>query len=438
MDLSLFTNIHSEDDLRNKIRNEIIKYVNQDGIKTVDPNYIEFIKNIDTFQLGKDISPFQDQDSLKNTLFSMQLQTYIKEEIALLTGDLSSKSKPQEFLDTFKKLGFEIIFQRSIEVERNVPFKNGKEYMQFVKSNKGFIENNSNTEEIKLGEYNYSSLNFEYILFNKDNSFLIHMDTYDGSLNQVRLLGMIKNINPDYQPSNSNITKKNHYTEKYTIDMDLLELPIDSYWKLLSNSTPVKEWSTFSVILDSCLDEQDPISTLDKVKNFPEEVLSKIVFKQTEYSTNIYINSEKEKKYQSFFLSLSEEDVQDYILRSFLFKSDNFEESRKYLFNDSIILKANQQGYILEDLIDRHTYTTFNKNIKKNADLFLNNTEIFIDKLKNIDIELFKFVNIENLKNISEQYKKVSVLLPIVEEMKSIYDKQIKMIEPKRNKITLN
>lgn len=438
MDLSLFTDIHSEDDLRNKIRNEIIKYVNQDGIKTVDPNYIEFIKNIDTFQLGKDISPFQDQDSLKNTLFSMQLQTYIKEEIALLTGDLSSKSKPQEFLDTFKKLGFEIIFQRSIEVERNVPFKNGKEYMQFVKSNKGFIENNSNTEEIKLGEYNYSSLNFEYILFNKDNSFLIHMDTYDGSLNQVRLLGMIKNINPDYQPSNSNITKKNHYTEKYTIDMDLLELPIDSYWKLLSNSTPVKEWSTFSVILDSCLDEQDPISTLDKVKNFPEEVLSKIVFKQTEYSTNIYINSEKEKKYQSFFLSLSEEDVQDYILRSFLFKSDNFEESRKYLFNDSIILKANQQGYILEDLIDRHTYTTFNKNIKKNADLFLNNTEIFIDKLKNIDIELFKFVNIENLKNISEQYKKVSVLLPIAEEMKSIYDKQIKMIEPKRNKITLN
>ncbi len=438
MDLSLFTDIHSEDDLRNKIRNEIIKYVNQDGIKTVDPNYIEFIKNIDTFQLGKDISPFQDQDSLKNTLFSMQLQTYIKEEIALLTGDLSSTSKPQEFLDTFKKLGFEIIFQRSIEVERNVPFKNGKEYMQFVKSNKGFIENNSNTEEIKLGEYNYSSLNFEYILFNKDNSFLIHMDTYDGSLNQVRLLGMIKNINPDYQPSNSNITKKNHYTEKYTIDMDLLELPIDSYWKLLSNSTPVKEWSTFSVILDSCLDEQDPISTLDKVKNFPEEVLSKIVFKQTEYSTNIYINSEKEKKYQSFFLSLSEEDVQDYILRSFLFKSDNFEESRKYLFNDSIILKANQQGYILEDLIDRHTYTTFNKNIKKNADLFLNNTEIFIDKLKNIDIELFKFVNIENLKNISEQYKKISVLLPIVEEMKSIYDKQIKMIEPKRNKITLN
>lgn len=35
MDLSLFKDIHSEDDLRKKIRNEIIKYVNQDGLKTV-------------------------------------------------------------------------------------------------------------------------------------------------------------------------------------------------------------------------------------------------------------------------------------------------------------------------------------------------------------------------------------------------------------------
>lgn len=438
MDLSLFKDIHSEDDLRKKIRNEIIKYVDQDGIKIVDPQYIEFIKNIDTFQLGKDISPFEDKDSLKNTLFSMQLQTYIKEEIALLTGDLSAKSKPQEFLDSFKKFGFEIIFQRSVDIDRTLPFKNKNEYMNFVKSNKGFIENNSSTDEVKSGEYNYTSTNFEYILFNKDNSFLIHLDTYDGSVNQVRLLGMIKNINPEYQSPNSKIFKSNHYSDKYTIEMDLLELPIDSYWKLISNSKPVKEWSTFLVHFDSCLEEQKPISTLDKVKKFPDFVLSQIIFQQTEYSSKIAINSNKEKYYQTFFKNLSEENLQDYILRSFLFRNENYEESKRHLFNNETISLANQQGYLISDLIDRHSYTAFNVNLNKNVDLFFENSSIFIDKLKNIDIELFKFVDVEQIKNQSDKYKGIQTLLPIIEDMKSIYDKQLKIIEPKKNKMTLN
>lgn len=368
----------------------------------------------------------------------MQLQTYIKEEIALITGDLSAKSKPQEFLDAFKKFGFEIIFQRSVDIERTLPFKNKNEYMNFVKSNKGFIENNSSTDEVKSGEYNYTSTNFEYILFNKDNSFLIHLDTYDGSVNQVRLLGMIKNINPEYQSPNSNIFKSNHYSDKYTIDMDLLELPIDSYWKLISNSKPVKEWSTFLVHFDSCLEEQKPISTLDKVKRFPDYVLSNIIFKQTEYSSKIAINSEKEKYYKTFFNNLSEENLQDYILRSFLFRNDNFEEAKKYLFNNETISLANQQGYLISDLIDRHSYTAFNVNLNKNIDLFFENSSIFIDKLKNIDIELFKFVDLEQIKNQSDKYKGIQTLLPIIEEMKSIYNKQLKIIEPKKNKMTLN
>lgn len=439
MDLSLFTDIHSEEELRQKIRNEIIKYVNQDGIKIVDPNYIEYIKNIDTFKLGQELSPFEQQESIKNTLFSMQLQTYIKEEIALLTGDLSAKSKPQEFLEAFKKFGFQIIYERSIDVDRNLPFKNEKEYMAFVKSNKGFIENNSSNDEIKLREFNYTSTNFEYILFNKENSFLIHMDTYDGMVNQIRLLGMIKDINPEYYPPNSHIFKDDSYSKKYTVDMDLLELPIDSYWKLISNCSPVKEWTTFKIHLDSSLDELSPLSTLEKVKKFPQHVLDKVVFKQHEFGSNIQINSTKEEKFKDFFKKIEEEDIQDYILRTFLFRDYNIEESKKYIFNQNIINLANQEGYKLSDLIDRHTYTAFNIYLNKNSDLFFStNNSIFNDKLKNIDIELFKFVDVEKLKNKVEKYKGLENILPVIENMKSIYNKQIKTLEPKRSKLTLN
>lgn len=438
MDLTLLENINSEEDLRQKIRDEIIKYVNNDGVKVVDPQYVEYIKNIDTFKLGHDLSPFNEKESLKHTLFSMQLQTYIKEEIAALTGDLSASSTPLKFLEEFKKLGFELIYQRSIDVERNLNFKNEKEYLNFITSHKGFIENNSSKDEIALGEFNYTSTNFEYILFNKDNSFLIHLDTFDGSVNQARLLGMIENINPDYSPINARIFRRDTYSSHYTIDMDLLELPIDSYWQLISNSKPVKEWPTFLIYFDSCLDEHENIDSISKLKKFPVHVLNKIVFNQIDFKSEIKAKNQKIEMYKDFFMELPEDIIKDYVLRAILFQKSIYANTRDFLFNNDLLAIAKNKNMDIKELTIYHSNIEYNEHFKKCVnDLFFDNPNSFLKILKSIDTELFKFVDINYIKQKLND-KKAIELVDVIENMKTLYDKQSTFVTTKKNKITLN
>jgi hypothetical protein len=279
--VNILEKINSES-FRSHVKNNIIEYKNNNGIKTVDDRFTSDILSRDPLEMAEILLSSIGAEINKEVISSIgfiniHINRIIKEEISKLTHDVSFGSPFEKYINVFKMNNFEIIYKKE--------YNHQSEY-----------DDNSILEK-------------EVFLWNKEYSMLIQMDSYSltGS-NSINLYcqGVYKN-KPYYNDICSNIIP---YTNYRTINVDLRDLPSLKIQKVIENFNLLKEWRTihstdFYSYLSHVKDEDGEINWdknfFKKLIDFPEDVKISLLSKLSSDFNSLVPNIEKMGYSKNYF-----------------------------------------------------------------------------------------------------------------------------------------
>jgi hypothetical protein len=352
-------------EVRKKIREEIIEYEYINGQKVVSEEYIKKIDKVDPIDvIEKLMGKTEEKGSIFSSLVVSHIKRVIMEEIADLNYDVSRRSTVEEYERCILMNGFKKIFQKDHDVKSEGYFESVEQMNTYCKKENYEIVSYEETSSGKVST-NYIRKEKECIYWNEEYSFLWHFDTYGNSINSAE---MSANLLPNDENDNLDLGYSGGIiqgTKNMSCYFHMSEHPARKIKEILKNNTPIKEWEKYDQLLHSTYTQYhadyDDIdfeeNTVNKLKEFPKEVLDKLLSKNIRKSKAYLLLEEKGinidyhyDKEQEFFNSLSIKDLKEINARKNLL--DDIEITGNTSLSKKMINKALKFGCNKENLLN--------------------------------------------------------------------------------------
>ena len=242
----------------------------------------------------------------------------ILNEINKLNFDVSRNSSIEKYDSCLRMNNFRKVYEKDFTIEESGLFESVDNLLNYVKKTNYIIKDYKEKENGFI-EANYVRREKEAIYWHDGNSFLIHFDTYQGSINSASMSGNARNKN-NKNLMNGELSISGGYisgTDIIGFSIHINESPARIIKQMIKCTEPVLFLRDFNETLHSSYDQRGAEykdikfkeNSVNKLKELPINILEKL------FSENIrYCEEHSELKKIGINIKQSREEIEKYLI----------------------------------------------------------------------------------------------------------------------------